>query len=243
MNAARSAVAAIQDHPMDPAPKEEYIPRNYWLGLLNGIMVLGGNVFLDPQSVIAVFMLSLGMSPKAVGICQAGSAVGIFLPTLFLAHLIDKAERKKSYYYLSAASRAAFLGVLALSPVLLGLDNAMLLGWVVVIALSGYYVSISIGLLTFFEISSHSVPARMRGNFFGYRRAIGSVLALGCIYLLRCLLARGPQAEEVFGFLPNVVTMAFGKDSIIFRSPYNYAAIFGFALLLCGGGSLAFCFV
>jgi len=207
----------------DLQPKEEYIPRNYWLGMLNGILVLGGSIYLATDTVLAVFVKDLFGSDVLVGVLVAVHMTGFHLPSLAVAHLTETAERKKSLYIASATGRIVFLTSLVLAVVLVGDGNPTLLYCLIAGCLFGYYACISVGVLSFFEIVSHSVPVRRRGAFFAWRRSLGhGLLAVPSLFLIWYLL---------------------GEDNPPLQFPYNYAVLFGLALVLCGAGTLTFCFV
>ncbi|NQT85491.1 MFS transporter, partial [bacterium] len=157
---------------------EHFIPRNYRIGILNGALWMGGSAFLDPDAVVAVFLLGLGASKFVVGIAAAASMVGFLLPTLLMAHLIEAAEHKLRYYYLSMASRVLTLGVLVVSVLLLGPSHPRVLCGLAIALLCGYNASIAVGVLPFFEVVGHSVPPRRRGRFFAWRMVLGNALAI-----------------------------------------------------------------
>jgi len=141
---------------------------------------------------------------------------------LVMAPLVERAERKKPFYLASTAGRFLFLGGLVASVLLLSGRQPWLLGAVVVAMLFAYRAGIAVGLLSFYEFVAHSVPARRRGGFFAWRRTFGCVLAIGGAVVVGYLL---DEARSGLSY------------------PHNYAAIFACAMVLSGGGALAFCFV
>ncbi|MFW6161460.1 MAG: MFS transporter [Planctomycetota bacterium] len=202
--------------------RERFIRRNYWLGVLNGSLVMGGFSFLNVQAVVAVFLLRLGASPVMVGLVSALSFGTMMLLPLPLAPLVEQAEHKRRYYWASTTGRVLTLSGLVGAVLVLRGAPAWLLGGVVVAVLVGYRAALSVGLLPFYEIVAHSVPARRRGGFFALRRMVGNVLKVGGAFVVGYLLDEGRSG---LGF------------------PGNYAAVFACGLLLSGAGSLAFCFV
>jgi MFS family permease len=204
------------------ATDERVIPRNYRLGVLNGALYMGGSAFLDPQAVVAVFLLALGASKFVVGLAAGARIVGFLLPTLLMAHPIETAERKLPYYIVSTVSRIATLGLLVIAVLLLGRTRPRLLCVLTVLLLSGFHASVSTGVLAFFEIVGHSVPATRRGRFFAWRMALGSLLGIGAGAAVWWLL----DAK---------------RSGLTFSQ--GYAAVFGLGLLLCGAASVAFCLV
>ena len=207
---------------MDSLSEEQYIPRNYRLGIVNGALVIAGSVFLDVQAVIAVFLLRLGASPVLVGLVSALSFAAFMVVPLPLAPLIERTERKKRYYVASAVGRVVCLGGLVASVLVFGDAPPWLLGGMVVAMLFGHRAAMSIGLLSFYEIVSHSVPSQRRGAFFSWRRVIGGLIALGGAFLVRYLLDESRSG------------LAF---------PRSFAAIFACGLVVTGLGALTFCLV
>jgi len=207
---------------MAASTDEQYIPRNYRLGVVNGALFTGGTAFLNSQTVLAVFIVALGGTPFLVGVVSSAVMAGFMLPTLLLAHGIETAERKKRFYVISAALRVACLVALIVSVLVLARSRPLLLCGLAVVLLFGRSLAIAIGVLAFYQIVSHSVPARRRGAFFAWRLILGSLLATAGACLVYYLLD-----EQRSGL----------------ALPYNYAAVFTMALVLCGGGTVAFCFV
>ena len=207
---------------MAESTRERYIPRNYWLGVVNGALVMGGFSFLNVQAVVAVFLLRLGASPVMVGLVSALTFGTMMLLPLPLAPMVEQAERKKPFYVVSAVGRVVMLSALVASVVMFRDAPPWLLGGVVVAMLVGYRVVLAIGILSFYEIVAHSVPARRRGAFFAWRRVLGNTLKIGGAFVVGYLLSEGRTG------------LAF---------PDNYAAVFACGLLLSGVGGLTFCFV
>jgi len=204
------------------ATDEQFIPRNYRLGILNGALFMGGTAFLDQQAVVAVFLVALGASRFVVGLASAAAVVGFLLPTLLIAHPIETAERKLPYYYLSTVTRTLALGGLAAATLCLGRSHPVLLSGLTVVLLCGFNASIGVGVLPFYEVVGHSVPARRRGRFAAWRMVLGSSLAIGSGLLVKWLLD-----EERSG-------LTFSQ---------GFASSFALGMLLCGMGSLVFCLV
>jgi MFS family permease len=204
------------------ATDERVIPRNYRLGIVNGVLFMGGSAFLDPHAVVAVFLLGLGASRFVVGLASGASIVGFLLPTLLMAHPIETAERKLPYYVVSTVSRVASLGLLVVAVLWLGPTRPYLLCALTVVLLFAFRASIATGVLPFFEIVGHSVPARRRGRFFAWRIVLGSLLGIGAGVAVSWLL----DAE---------------RSGLTFSQ--GYAVVFGLGLLLCGSASMAFCLV
>jgi len=207
---------------MDEQPDEQYIPRNYWLGVANGALVMGGFAFLNVQAVVAVFLLRLGASPVMVGLVSALTFGTMLLLPLPFAPMVERAAHKKRFYVVSAVVRVVALVGLVGVVLLLRDASPWVLGGAVVAALVVYRVGIAIGILPFYELVAHSVPAQRRGSFFARRRVVGNVVKIGGAFLVGYLLDEGRSA------------LAF---------PDSYAAVFACGLLLSGSGALAFCFV
>ena len=200
---------------------EQYIPRNYWLGIVNGALVMGGFSFLNVDAVIAVFLLNLGASPVLIGLVSGASFGTMMLLPLPLAPLVERAERKQAYYIASVVGRIAALSGLVGAVWLCRGAPPWLLGGVVVAMMVGYRAAVAVGILPFYEIVAHSVPTTRRGAFFATRRVLGNVLKIGGAFLVGYLLdAR--------------------RSGLTF--PANYAMIFTCGLVLSGLGALAFCF-
>ncbi|MCS7186821.1 MAG: hypothetical protein N3B10_01965 [Armatimonadetes bacterium] len=183
--------------------------RNFWLGVINGILFKVGITFSHPSTVLAVFLTKLTGSEFYAGILTAVAGLGWFLPPMFVAGWVESLPRKLPLYTHMALGRA--LGWLWMIAVVVYVAPQFpiyaailfLLGYAV------YTVTGGISSLAFMDIFARTVPFRRRGAFWGLRMFWGSVLGIGVGIIVRHVLK--------------------GEWGIEF--PYNYAILLIFAFV------------
>lgn len=183
--------------------------RNFWLGVINGVLFKVGITFSHPSTVLAVFLTKLTGSEFYAGVLTAVAGLGWFLPPMFVAGWVESLPRKLPLYTHMAFGRA--LGWLWMIAVVIYVAPQFpvyaailfLLGYAI------YTVTGGISSLAFMDIFARTVPFRRRGAFWGLRMFWGSVLGIGVGIIVRHVLK--------------------GEWGIEF--PYNYAILLIFAFV------------
>jgi len=187
----------------------QYWKRNFWLGVINGILFKVGITFSHPSTVLAVFLTKLTGSEFYAGVLTAVAGLGWFLPPMFVAGWVESLPRKLPLYAHMAFGRAiGWLWMIAIVvfvapqfPVYAAI--LFLLGYAV------YTVTGGIASLAFMDIFARTVPFRRRGVFWGLRMFWGSVLGIGVGVVVRHVL----------------------KGDWGFDFPHNYALLLSFAFV------------
>ncbi len=182
--------------------------RNFWLGVVNGVLYAGAEALTDPSVVLTYFTSLLTSSKFLVGLVAPIRIGGWFLPQLLVSGFIQRQERKLRIYAQLSVLRAVAWALMVLflwfvrdRGVLLGLFFAFLVVYSLAEGLSG---------LSFMDVVGKVVPLHRRGAFFGARRLLGGVLAL--------------VASGVVGWtLSERTGLAF---------PHNFALLFGLSFVL-----------
>lgn len=183
--------------------------RNFWLGVVNGVLFKVGITFSHPSTVLAVFLTKLTGSEFYAGVLTAVAGLGWFLPPMFVAGWVESLPRKLPLYTHMAFGRAlGWLWMIAvvvyvapISPTYAAI--LFLIGYAV------YTVTGGIASLAFTDIFARTVPFRRRGTFWGLRMFWGSVLGIGVGVIVRQVL----KGDWGIGF------------------PYNYAVLLSFAFV------------
>jgi len=168
--------------------------RNQTLGVLNGMLVNLGNTFVDPFTVLPVFITTLGGSSVLVGFVSSSFTAGWFLPQLFVAGIVQARTRVLPIYAASAAFRLiGFVGAgVAVFLMPIGHPNAILafvIGGLTLTALAA-----GVAGVPFLEITSKTVPVNQRGAFFAGRRVMGGVLGVLAGLMIAAVLKGDPGA-------------------------------------------------
>ncbi len=153
--------------------------RNFWLGVINGILFKVGITFAHPSTVLAVFLTKLTGSEFYAGLLTAVAGIGWFLPPMFVAGWVEALPRKLPLYTKMAFGRAfGWLWMIAVvvwvAPV-----NPTAAALIFLLGYAFYTVTGGISSLAFMDIFARTVPFRRRGLFWGLRMFWGSVLGIG----------------------------------------------------------------
>ncbi len=189
----------------------------YRLGILNGVLFNIGVAFVDPGTVLPVFIATVSKSDVAVGLVSAIASGGWSLPQLLGARYIQHQPLKRPMYVLTTCLRiAAWVIVLPITYFLAGpLPALALAGFILCYALDAF--SGGMAGPAFLDIVAKTVSPNRLGAFFANRVFWGGVGAIGAGMLVRVILSdRGPSF------------------------PANYTLLFALALAMFVPGWIAF---
>lgn len=181
--------------------------RNFWLGVVNGVLYAAAEALTDPSLVLTYFTSLLTNSKFLVGLVAPIRIGGWFLPQLLVSGFIQRQERKLRIYAQLGVVRAVAWALMVLVLWFVR-DRTLLLvlffGFLVV-----YSLAEGLAGLSFMDVVGKVVPAHRRGAFFGARRLLGGVLAMA--------------ASGVVGWaLSERAGLAF---------PHNFALLFGLSFV------------
>ncbi len=178
-----------------------YEPRNYRLGVANGVLFILAGALLDPTLVLVAFLSHLTHNPILLGLVAPINDGGWALPQLWVSGRLQSVRRKITYYQQTSAMRIGTWLVLVLAINLIH-DPSWLL--------AAFFLTFSIGSLAsgmsglpFLEVVSKTIPPTRLGEFFAYRLGLGGLVSIGAGFLVRWLLdERSPLAFPYnFGLL------------------------------------------
>ena len=75
-----------------------FIPRNYYLGIVNGTLVQLGNAFVDAPLVLSGYVYELTRSTGLVGLLVALASAGMLWPQLPASSFIERRRHKLPFY-------------------------------------------------------------------------------------------------------------------------------------------------
>lgn len=189
--------------------------RNFWLGVYNGILVNGGEVFFHSSLVLAPFLAALGAPAWAVGLIPALRVGGWFLPQLFVATRLAHVPFKLPVYRRTSTLRTIALLVLTVA-VFVGGDRP---GWLVALTLAMVMVNSvagGVGGVPFADVTAKVVPHYRLGTFWVLRNAIGGVLALIAGWVLRFVLESDLAFPRDFGVVFLLGTVLYAGAYLAF---------------------------
>jgi hypothetical protein len=191
-------------------PRRDY-RRPFLLGVLNGALYQMGIAFVDPSTVLPVFINELTRSELAVGAVSAVAGAGWLLPQLFVANYVQVMPRKLPVYRWAAVVRlAAMFGLVAALYVLGGRARLILPVFLVLYAV--FMFAGGAGGISFIDVVAKTIPPYRIGSFFGQRLLYGGILAIIAAVVVRWMLGQGgPFAfprNFIYLFLMGAVVVA-----------------------------------
>jgi len=194
--------------------KEKAIAKfNFIMGLLHGIFYSGGIAFGSATTVLPVFLANFTISKVLIGLFSSVmgqiGGLGNVLPQLFVASRIEHRVHKRPLLRFAIAIRALCWGLIVLITYLFAGNNPPIALWGLFLFLSIFTLMGGVANIPFMDIWGKTIPANLRGRFFGYRQLLGGALAVLSGLVVRVIL--------------NNRKIAF---------PDNYALLFLFAFIL-----------
>lgn len=202
-------------------------PRNFRLGVYNGIFVNGAEAFFHSSLVLAPFLAGLGAPAVVIGLIPALRVGGWFLPQLFVASRLGHQPFKMPWYRRFSLIRFAALMILTTAVFLIpdrpGLLAVVTLSMIVFNAVAGGVTGVS-----FADVTAKVVPHYRLGTFWALRNVIGGVLALLAGLVLRQVFASELAFPIDFGWLFFMGTLLMGVAYLsysLIREPEGEAAM------------------
>jgi MFS family permease len=226
------------------APEIKTSRRNQTLGVMNGMLVNLGNAFVDPFTVLPVFIAAFGGSSILVGLVTAAFTAGWFFPQVFVAGRAQTRRFVLPIYTAAAAFRLlGFVGagvcVFWIDPMHRGAVLACVIG-----GLSLNAFASGVAGIPFLEITSKTVPVNQRGAFFGGRRVMGGVLGVFAGILIAAVLGGDPGALWAnTSFYRVVKDLALRMHLAGHPFPYDYGILIIIGGLISATGVLSYLFV
>ncbi len=187
--------------------------RNFFYGVVNGVLVTGGDAFLHSALVIAPFLALIGAPAVAIGLVPAIRVGGYFLPQLLVANHLSQQPYKMPYYNLTSGLRIGSLALMTAAAFFLGVDHPGLTVAIVLVALTVNAVGSGIAGVPFADVTAKIVPHNRLGTFWVLRNSIGGLLALLCGWSLRLIL----DSEMAF---PDNFSLIFLLGSVLLAAAY-----------------------
>ena len=198
------------------ATARRHLRRNFRLGLVNGAFYNLSRSLLDPSLVLTWLASQLTSSNFLIGLVVPINQGGWFLPQLLISGYLQGRERKLPLYVAMSAPRAICWASMALALFLIP-DRAVLLILFYTL-LTAYSLGEGLAGLSFMDFVAKAIPSTRRGAFFGWRRFLGGVLALGGSLVVKYVLdeRRGLAFPDNFGILFTLSFLAISGAMISF---------------------------
>lgn len=218
--------------------------RNFLLGIGNGTFVNFGMAFVDPFTVLPVFISRMGGSSLLVGVVSALYGAGWFLPQAFVSRIVESRRRVLGIYRQMAVLRiltwaAATMTIFLVSPL-----NPLLFLSLFIGGLLLTNVGAGVAAIPFLEITSQTIPTTQRGRFFGLRRFLGGLLGIGAGAFVGIILNENAETARTSARLAGVLQASADRLGLSGHGfPVNYGILFLLGGFFISLGILLFCFV
>jgi MFS family permease len=218
--------------------------RNFLLGIGNGTLVNFGMAFVDPFTVLPVFITRMGGSSMLVGLVSALYGAGWFFPQVFVSRIVESRRRVLGIYRHMAVLRILTMAAATLTIFLISTQQPALFLSLFIASLLLTNLGAGVAGIPFLEITSKTIPTTQRGRFFGLRRFIGGILGIGAGVFVGVILNEHAQADEAGAWMAATVhTLADRLGLAGHEFPVNYGILFLLGGFFISIGILLFCFV
>jgi MFS family permease len=186
-----------------------HVRWNFVVIILDAATFAAALALVDPVAVFPVFLRTLTDSTLVVGIMAAVQRAGWILPQLLVASLLQHRPKKRPFLIaVGFASRLPFLALALLVPACSSVNRVLLL-WLVCGSFAIFYLLDGATGVPWHDIVAKSIPATLRGRFFGAMQLFGAVMAVGSGEVVRRVLS---------------------SKTLLY--PHNYAVLFGVAFII-----------
>jgi MFS family permease len=156
---------------------EAHFRRNFFLGVLNGTLYIGGLAFSQPSTILPVFVALFTKSSVLIGLTGTLTSVGWLLPQLAVARYAEHLPKKLRLYGLAAICRlVSWLGLVISVTMADDLDPGTYL-IIFFICLGGFSLTGGASGIAFLDIVGKTIPPGRRGRYFAYRRFFSGIIA------------------------------------------------------------------
>jgi MFS family permease len=198
------------------ATAQRHLQRNFNLGVANGALFNLSNSLLDPSLVLTWLASQLTSSNFLIGLVVPINQGGWFLPQLLISGYLQGREHKLPLYVAMSAPRAICWALMALALFLIPDQLVLLILFYTLLTV--YSLGGGLAGLPFMDIIAKAIPPTRRGAFFGWRRFLGGVLALGGSLMVKYVLdeQRGLPFPQNFGVLFTLAFLSISAAMISF---------------------------
>ncbi len=180
--------------------------RNFVLSVLNGALMIGSsNSVANPDLVLTTFAAHLTSNPLILGLITPLQGAMGALPQVWTVGWVQHARRALPMYHYAAILRMFGWAALAATVLLTNQAHLLLITLLAFVLLGG--AAAGVAGLPFIEVVGKVIPPRQRGLVFGWRGALGGLLAVGGAPVV--IFFTGPDTR--------------------FDFPTNYGLLFAFA--------------
>jgi len=181
------AAASRAAEPADGAAARN-LPWNFTVLVIDAVAFFAGLAFFDGATVVPLLLARLQAPDWVIGLTRLVQTLGFTLPALLAAHAIHGRARHKAFLLLTSSAGRA--GLLTLPPALLLWAESrpgLVLAWFFVV-ISVFWLLDGGCAVSWFDIIAKTIPARVRGRFFGVMQALSGLCGMAAAVLATRIL-------------------------------------------------------
>jgi len=198
------------------ATARRHLRRNFSLGIVNGALFNLSNSLLEPSLVLTWLVSQLTSSNFLIGLVMPINQGGWFLPQLLVSGYLQGRKRKLPVYVAMSVPRALCWASITLALFLVNDQRVLLIFFYILLTI--YSLADGTAGLPFMDVVAKAIPPTRRGAFFGWRRFLGGILALGGSLVVKYVLDErwGPAFPHNFGILFLLASLTISVAMICF---------------------------
>jgi MFS family permease len=162
--------------------------HNFTVLTLDGLLFFLGMIFISLESVLPIFMSRLGASRMAIAVIPVAVALGVNLPSILAARMIEESPDKKRFVIAYGSMQRVPWAVIALLIPILAIPRPGLLVIALLVALAITASGAGVVIPAFFHIVSTTVPKNRRGRLFALRSVLSYLFGMGAGALVQVIL-------------------------------------------------------
>ena len=157
---------------------KKHFKRNFFLGVMNGVLFNLAFAFTSPSTVLPLFMSRLTASRVLIGLGSTLESVGWFLPQILMAVATLHHPNQMPFYRKTSVLRGISFALFTLCIFIFGGKNPLFLLLSFFVFFTIYALSGGLAGVAFTHIVGKTIPQHKRGSFFGTRIFFGGSLAV-----------------------------------------------------------------
>jgi MFS family permease len=164
--------------------------HNFLVLTLDGLFFFLGMTFISFETVLPIFLARLGAPRLAIAVIPVATAIGVNLPSILAARMVERAPRKARIAIRYGIVQRLPWAFVALAIPIMAISRS---GWLIAVVLLGVLVSTAaagVSIPAFFNIVTATVPVNRRGRLFAWRSVLSYLFGMGAGVIVRLLLHR-----------------------------------------------------
>lgn len=201
----------------------EHTRWNFAVMVTESSVFMAGLAWVDPSSVLPLFIGKLTPSTVIVGLVVVLQRLGWLIPPIFMAAVLGHRPRRLPWLRWPVVfGRAPFLGFVAYLW-LQGVDSPGTVIWLMLIAFGCISLGNGVVSISWQDIIAKSIPSWLRGRFFGSMQFATAAGAFGAGLGVRWMLGpHGPGYPMAYTYLFTLMGVFLTLSTIgcwMFREP------------------------